>query len=266
MEQMSLFSFSARKARKKEEESLFLFGDLPVLIIRRPYERAFYVHVTAGKVKLVCSRRSGIKEIRAFLTRHESWIQKQLLEQKKLRKRYPVKKFKAGELFLFQGKNLKLRYEKAFLKTGTGFFHKEGYLVYIYFDLKDLNRHILHKRLRDFYKNWGTRLLKNALSEFSSRMKLFPRALRIGSQKSLWGSCSEKGSVSLNWRLAAAPGAVLEYVVIHELAHLRRLNHSKSFWALVSRFCPEYKKQEAWLKNEGYAMDFLLPRSELHTD
>ena len=267
MEQMSLFSCSPRLPGKKQAESLLLFAGLRVLIIRRPGEKALYVRLSsAGKVRLLCSPRIGIKEIKAFLTRHKSWIQKQILEQEKLRKKYPIKTFRAGEVFLFQGKKLKLRYEKALAKACAGFFCEKPYLLYRYFDLKDLSHHVLHKRLRDFYKYWGIELLQNALNKFSARMRLFPKSLRIGCPKSLWGSCSEKGAISLNWRLSTAPLEVLEYVVIHELAHLRHLNHSKSFWSLVSRFCPEYKKQEAWLKNEGYAMDFLLFHPELHTE
>ncbi len=73
----------------------------------------------------------------------------------------------------------------------------------------------------------------------------------IKEQKSRWGSCSRKGNLNFNWRLVLAPLAVLDYVVIHELCHLRELNHSPRFWALVARGCPDYATQRRWLREHG---------------
>ena len=63
-----------------------------------------------------------------------------------------------------------------------------------------------------------------------------------------------KGNLSLNWRLIQAPHGVLDYVVVHELAHLREFNHSKQFWALVAAHCPDYKRWVLWLKQEGWKL------------
>ena len=93
-------------------------------------------------------------------------------------------------------------------------------------------------------------------------MRLVPKAVRVGSQRSLWGSCSSEGNISLNWRLVVAPPEVMNYVVTHELAHLKYLDHSAAFWSLVARFCPDYKKYEAWLGHNTYTPDFLLSFSK----
>ena len=220
-----------------------------------------------------CSLNSSLKEIKTVLESHWGWIQKQLSEQKELRRKYPLKKFREGESFLFQGRKLKLRYENVFSKETyiektkkkqKGFYLKNDNLVYHWSHPEDLSREALKKELRSFYEKEGKKKLQESLSLFSSRMQLVPQAVRMGSQKSLWGSCSEGGTVSLNWRLVVAPPSVLNYVVIHELAHLRRLDHSLPFWSLVSRFCPRYKECEHWLRHNAYAMDFLLSHSELH--
>ena len=70
----------------------------------------------------------------------------------------------------------------------------------------------------------------------------------IKDQRTLWASCSGKKNLNFNWRLAAAPAEILDYVVIHELCHLREMNHSKKFWGLVAGHCPDYKARKKWLR------------------
>lgn len=75
--------------------------------------------------------------------------------------------------------------------------------------------------------------------------------ITIRNQVSRWGSCSQKGNLNFNCLLMLCPSEVLDYVVIHELCHIKEMNHSKRFWGLVERFCPEYKQHKAWLKEHG---------------
>ncbi len=73
----------------------------------------------------------------------------------------------------------------------------------------------------------------------------------IRSQRSRWGSCSGRGTISLNWRLIQAPDFVRDYIIYHELAHRREMNHSARFWACVETLCPAWRAAERWLKREG---------------
>ena len=75
------------------------------------------------------------------------------------------------------------------------------------------------------------------------------RRVFIKDQRTLWGSCSGRKNLNFNWRLAAAPPEALDYVVIHELCHLREMNHSKKFWDLVRAACPDYKVRRRWLRD-----------------
>jgi hypothetical protein len=84
----------------------------------------------------------------------------------------------------------------------------------------------------------------------------FPlQRVTVRDQRTKWGACSASGSVSINWRLALAPPEVLEYVILHELCHLRELNHSSKFWALLSSLRPGYECERAWLKENGDDLD-----------
>ena len=85
----------------------------------------------------------------------------------------------------------------------------------------------------------------------SERLGVAYRRIRIGGQRTLWGSCSAGGTLSFNWRLVMAPPEVVDYVVVHELCHLRVPNHSQSFWSLVARHRPGWREQRAWLREYG---------------
>lgn len=75
--------------------------------------------------------------------------------------------------------------------------------------------------------------------------------ITIRDQKTRWGSCSAKGTLSFNWRLMLAPPAILDYVVVHELCHLTHMDHSPAFWQAVESVCPDYRTARKWLKDHG---------------
>ena len=76
---------------------------------------------------------------------------------------------------------------------------------------------------------------------------------KISNSFNYWGSCNTAGIIHLNWRLIFAPTKILKYIIVHELCHLKEFNHTKNFWMLVKRFCPDYKNQILWLKqNDSY--------------
>ena len=269
MEQISLFSLLPKAAKSLALfPNSFMYRGLCIIVVRKPYRRAMHLSVEMRKgVQISCARRTTLKEIKSFLADHWEWIQKELLEQQKIKRKHPVKKFRTGESFLFQGKKLKLQYKHLPAgKSGPfiekGFYIKGRSLIYCWSRLEDLGKDFLRQELKSFFEKTGKQLLQEAIAVFSSRMRLVPKAVRIGSQRSLWGSCSSEGNISLNWRLVVAPPEVMNYVVIHELAHLKYLDHSAAFWSLVARFCPDYKKYETWLGHNTYTPDFLLSFSK----
>ena len=84
--------------------------------------------------------------------------------------------------------------------------------------------------------------------EFAGRHNLQVNRVSVRNQRTRWGSCSRRGQISLNWRLVQTPVSVRDYIVLHELAHLKEMNHSRRFWAEVARLCPEFAQAERWLK------------------
>lgn len=94
------------------------------------------------------------------------------------------------------------------------------------------------------------RILERA-AFFAGRMGVSYNRIVVKEQKTRWGSCSSKGNLNFNWRLILAPEEVLDYVVIHELAHLREMNHSPRFYAAIAQVMPEYGSWRAWLRQNG---------------
>lgn len=94
-------------------------------------------------------------------------------------------------------------------------------------------------------------LLGERTALYAERMQVSYKRITIRDQKTRWGSCSTAGNLNFNWRLVLAPREVLDYVVIHELAHRREMNHSAAFWRIVEAEMPDYRKYRDWLKKNG---------------
>lgn len=87
---------------------------------------------------------------------------------------------------------------------------------------------------------------------FGKEIGTLPKGINIKAQKRLWGSCGRNRIINLNWRLGLFPRKVFEYVVAHEMCHLRHMNHSKDYWKLVASIVPDYEKYRDWLKFRGH--------------
>jgi predicted metal-dependent hydrolase len=87
--------------------------------------------------------------------------------------------------------------------------------------------------------------------ELAAETSVDLKGVSVRNQRARWGSCSAGGTVSLNWRLVQTPDSVRDYIVYHELMHLREMNHSDRFWARVQKVCPWWRDAERWLKRNG---------------
>jgi predicted metal-dependent hydrolase len=107
---------------------------------------------------------------------------------------------------------------------------------------------VLPKLLEKWFRQETLRLVTKRLPAAAAALTIKPYTVKIRSHRSRWGSCSQEGRLTFNWKLAMMPDSVLEYVVIHELAHLEEFNHSRRFWQIVQQHCPRFKDAKRWLK------------------
>lgn len=108
------------------------------------------------------------------------------------------------------------------------------------------------RRLRDWLVKEAASDLDAIVHRYAQRLGLRPKRLSLRDQSSRWGSCSSTGVLSFSWRLILAPPHVLEYVAVHEVAHLAEMNHGPRFWALVKRAMPTFERAQTWLKTDGF--------------
>lgn len=108
---------------------------------------------------------------------------------------------------------------------------------------------IEEEKLDKLYKEKAQKIIPKLVEEFANKMSLYPTSIKYRKNKRTWGSCNYKNGLNFNILLTQFPLEVIEYVVIHELAHIEHKNHSKAFWALVKRYCKDYKQREKLLKS-----------------
>ena len=114
---------------------------------------------------------------------------------------------------------------------------------------------VLKQQVISWYQRYAQGWFEQCVNRRQQDMQLYPTAVRIGNWRSRWGYCKQTGEVGFNWRLMMAPAWIAEYVVVHELAHLKYMNHADAFWQLVQQHAPDYKAAQRWLSDNAYWME-----------
>lgn len=109
----------------------------------------------------------------------------------------------------------------------------------------------LESLAEQWYRSQARSILRQKVDAVTSRLGLGYGRIIIRGQRTRWGSCSQRGTLSFNWRLMMTPEAVIDYVIIHEVAHLREMNHTERFWKLVAEECPRWREYRRWLDEHG---------------
>jgi len=196
-----------------------------------------------GELVVRAPKRMNKAQVEELVAQKSAWIYK-ALEKRNYQK--PVKKeFVDGELFWYRGEQIPLRILESYRTRLV--FDKEFYL-------SKFKQPRAKKLFEDFYKKQAKEVLGEKTAELSKQMGLKFNRVTIRTAQTRWGSCSSLGNINFSWRLVMAPMHIMDYVVIHELAHLIHKNHSVRFWKLVGQHFPAYKEAKHWLNTEGHAL------------
>lgn len=203
-----------------------------------PRRRTLCLQVFAdGRVRVSAPARVGIATVRAFVDARVDWIQKQ---QARLRAVPAPPVRTAGSRIRFLDEELMI-VAVAGLRTPR----RVG-------DTLEIPAHAdIVSALARWYRAQAEPHIANRIAHFAPKVGREPQRLRIAAQKTRWGSCSPRGTVSLNWRLLLAPSEILDYVIVHELCHLLHANHSARFWREVARVMPAHTRHRRWLRDHG---------------
>lgn len=181
-------------------------------------------------------------QIVQFVESKSDWIRRTQEKIKRLSPPAPARQYKPGESFLYLGKSYRLEIVD---KATTRLTLKDR------FYLAKTAQPSAPAVFTAWYKRRAREVLTARVRQYAAQLGFKVNQVKITSARTRWGSCSAKGNLSFTWRLVMAPPPVIDYVVVHELAHLRERNHSKRFWALVQSFMPDYKARQDWLKRNG---------------
>ncbi len=232
------------KAPAAPEDHWLQVGARPVRLwlVRNRRARRYILRLRPdGAARVTIPRGGSPAEGRRFAARQVAWLERQLLRQAQRPPR--PRTWLAGNEILFRGDSVRL-------ETGTngdnGLVRFGTETVSVADAAGDL-RPAVERHLRRL----AARELPPRVLELAARHRLPARRVTIRNQRSRWGSCSRRGTISLNWRLVQTPLFVRDYLVLHELAHLKEMNHSRRFWNEVARLCPDYREAERWLKQHS---------------
>lgn len=156
------------------------------------------------------------------------------------------KHYRTGEAFPYLGETYPLEVRVSAARANTAGIADEKLLVFV----KTAEEAEIQKVLFDWYKNQAKKWITGRVRFYAQMMGETVNRITIKSQKKRWGSCSSARNLNFNWRLMCYAPEAIDYVVVHELCHLKQMNHSKAFWAEVEHILPDYKARKAMLKEE----------------
>jgi len=180
----------------------------------------------------LCSQKRAFEFVKA----HLDWL------EEKLSQSVAPQKFKNGDKFSLFGQELEIKHSPE-LRAGVVI---EGGLIKVSGETG-----FLHRRVKDFIKKQAKDKLKKLSQEKAAILGYKINNVVIKDTKSRWGSCSSNSNINYNWRIALAPEYVTEYLVSHEVSHLKHQDHSKDFWACVKTLMPDYVQGKNWLRTKG---------------
>lgn len=209
------------------------------------------IEVTPGGVDVIVPEDASPDDVERFVRSRRRWLhdktEEVAEEVERLRARTP-EGFHSGAKVLFRGRHLRLRVEPADV-DGASLTYRTAFHVRVPRELEGQER---EAAVRDVLHGWfEDRLREDAREVIRRRGRphgLEPEGVRIRDQRTLWGSCGKDGVLRLDRKLVRVPKPVFEYVVVHELCHLRHRDHSEAFWGLVRRVLPDYRERKGWLE------------------
>jgi predicted metal-dependent hydrolase len=192
-------------------------------------------------------------QIHSFVRERLPWVRK-TLQRVQARPQPAVRQYVAGERVQVWGCSLTLAIESA-PKNELAWTIQEDLLVLRLAPRKHTPDWI-RRALQTAYRQAVEVRVKEILPALAEKLGVRPGRIQVGFAKYRWGSCSRNGGLRFNARLAMMPPAMLEYVVVHELTHLREMNHSKRFWSIVSVVLPDHKERRRWIRREAAGYTF----------
>lgn len=200
-----------------------------------------------GTITVLAPEPYDMAKVEQILDAKRSWIYRNLAEWEDLNRTRVEREFVNGEGFPYLGSNYRLQIVE---DATSDLSLKNGY-----FTLKRSALADAHAKFVDFYKSKAKNRIPKHVETYAVKMGLEPAGIRVQDLKNRWASCSTDGTLNFHWRCMMAPLSSLEYIVVHELAHLKYRNHASEFWHTIEKVLPEYQQAKGWLRLYGAGLE-----------
>jgi len=210
-------------------------------IIRSKRKTIALIVENNGSITVRAPMRMLESTIREFVAKHTNWVEKKQAEQRAKVPPQP-KQYEPGENFPYLGNEYPLEIVRG---------QPQKLVLDDHFLLSESACENAELVFQNWYRQQARLIIIERVKFFADKYKLQYDQVRITSARTRWGSCSSKGTLSFSWRLIMTPLDIVDYVIIHELAHTIHHNHSRRFWKTVEKFLPDYKERRKHLKQYG---------------
>jgi len=226
---------SAKRASSKPAELQVGAENYPISITRHRRARRFILRMTAaGGLRLTVPRGASIADGLAFAKNQGAWIARE-----RSRRAEAATPWADGTLVWFRGAQVPLAVLPSAVSWSTETVPlPDGHVA-------------VRAAVEAHLRRLAAAELPSRCQELAARHRLVVNRVSIRNQRTRWGSCSTRGAISLNWRLVQMPPEVAEYVIVHELMHLKQPDHSRRFWREVAAVCDHWREAERWLRRSG---------------
>lgn len=202
-----------------------------------------------GQITLIAPAELSDQQIEKVLEDKRRWIYKNLAEWHDLNAARIERQFVNGEGFLYLGRSYRL---KLVPRQEEPLLLKDGYFS-LRADLRPPAK--AATAFRDFYRDKGLVRINERVTYFQARMDVEPKSVKILDLQHRWASWTPGGNLNFHWKCMMAPATILDYIVVHELAHLVYPDHSANFWNEVDKLLPDSSERKEWLRIHGAGMD-----------
>ncbi len=204
-------------------------------------------------LQVVVPAGTEVKGLDRLLRKRQGWILKHLGRIEAAKSNGAERQFITVEQLIFLGEPHELEViATRYANRATVARQASTVRVRLKADVREASRSAeVRIALESWYRAQARQYIRERAASLAGAYGFQYGRITIRGQRTRWGSCSSKGNLNFNWRLMMAPPAAIDYVIIHELCHLREPNHSPAFWALVAKYCPDYEHWKRWLKDNN---------------
>lgn len=229
---------------------------IPYTLSRSSRRKTLSISVDQHGVSVISPAAVDVTKIESTLHKKAAWIIKQLADFKEINTKVKECSFLSGEKLPYLGRHYRLKIQKTDCDKPRFRFYQSRFLAELPHEIsEEEHRDILHPLYVNWVKERAHVFAQDRLKRFTLKLQQEPTKITIKDQEQRWGSCTPTGQILLNWRIFLAPTSIIDYVLAHELVHLKHMNHSKEYWETLRMLLPDYEQRKEWLRINGRTLN-----------